>query len=238
MDDDAVLTPAPPNMAWLLTFADLVSLLITFFVLLYSMKEVDQSRWDVINGSFQGVFAVQEALVFQAPTEFKNADVQLSFQGDSLPYLETLLHTEVKYDDVLSKIETSYDERTNTLTIQLPTMQLFQSNSWQLTPQGKVAVAKLADHLRHWGNRMQVAGYAEPVTQPSADVPTAWELGMRRALTVVQSMYQRGVQSDIPAVSYGDSAVSESVPGLTIAQRAAWNRRVEVIVFGDKASAL
>ncbi|MDD9912152.1 MAG: hypothetical protein OXQ96_03775, partial [Alphaproteobacteria bacterium] len=40
MSDDAPPKPAPPNMAWLLTFADLVSLLITFLVLLYSMKTV------------------------------------------------------------------------------------------------------------------------------------------------------------------------------------------------------
>ena len=48
--------------AWLLTFADLISLLITFFVLLYSMKVVDTQKWEEMKGSFAGVFSIRSLL--------------------------------------------------------------------------------------------------------------------------------------------------------------------------------
>ena len=51
-DDDDIMEPTPADMGWLLTFADLISLLITFFVLLYSMKVVDTQRWDELKGTF------------------------------------------------------------------------------------------------------------------------------------------------------------------------------------------
>ena len=50
----------PPSDSWLVTFADLVSLLITFFVLLFSMKNINTQRWQDIRGALSGALAFEE----------------------------------------------------------------------------------------------------------------------------------------------------------------------------------
>lgn len=52
---------------WMTTFADLMSLLLTFFVLLLSMSEIDATRFRKINGSLKMAFGVQRVSVFDEP---------------------------------------------------------------------------------------------------------------------------------------------------------------------------
>lgn len=234
MDDDAAPQPEPPDMAWLLTFADLVSLLITFFVLLYSMKTVDQSKWDMINGSFRGVFADREALVMVHPEDFRTTEVVTEFQADSLRYLQSLLRTEFYDDPVLANIQTEFDEKKQQLIISLPSTLLFTSGSSELRRDGRLAVIKLADKLRHLDNNIEVAGHTDPSPSTSIEYPTNWELAMLRAIAVARIMYERGVDQTVPAFSYGDSRFEEIDPFLPEAKRYMRARRVDVIVLDDK----
>ena len=237
MSDDAVKKPEPPNMAWLLTFADLVSLLITFFVLLYSMKTVDQSQWDILRGALEGVFADEEAVVVIHPEEFKSVDTIQSFPADSLPYLENVLKTEFRLDPVLGNMRTEYDTVQDILTLSLPSSLLFQEGDANLQRAGRVAMIKLADKLRHLDNRIHVAGHTDPSPPKDEDIPTNWELAMLRAIDVVQLFYERGVSQNVPAFSYGDSRFEDEDSQLfSTAERYMRARRVDVLIYGDTAN--
>jgi chemotaxis protein MotB len=233
MDDDAPATPEPPDMAWLLTFADLVSLLITFFVLLYSMKVVDQSRWDVLKGAFSGVFAQEEAVVIIHPEEFDSSQILTQFPADSLPYLENVLRVEFKNDPVLSTLESSYDTGEDSLTLSLPASLLFEAGDTTLKREGRIAIIKLADKLRHLDNRIHVEGHTDPTPFQREGVPTNWELAMLRAIMVVQVLHERGVQKNVPAFSYGDSRFNEERPDSPDAERYTRARRVDIVIYGD-----
>ena len=52
---------------WVVTFADLMSLLLTFFVLLLSMSTIDATKFRKINGSLKMAFGVQRVSVFDEP---------------------------------------------------------------------------------------------------------------------------------------------------------------------------
>ena len=90
-DEDEGMNPEPPSMDWLLTFADLVSLLITFFVLLYSMKVVDVQKWDELKGSFSGVFSIREPIYKVSPDKDTSVEKIDPLKSDSLEYVEKLL---------------------------------------------------------------------------------------------------------------------------------------------------
>lgn len=53
--------------AWMTTFADLMSLLLTFFVLLLSMSEIDATRFRKVSGSLKMAFGVQRKNIFDEP---------------------------------------------------------------------------------------------------------------------------------------------------------------------------
>ncbi|PIZ31287.1 MAG: hypothetical protein COY40_02535 [Alphaproteobacteria bacterium CG_4_10_14_0_8_um_filter_53_9] len=76
---------------WLLTFTDLVALLVCFFVLLFSMKELDQDAWDSVRGSFDGVFAMVLDEERNPPTEAPQDDQVAPKKGSVLPYLQQVL---------------------------------------------------------------------------------------------------------------------------------------------------
>ena len=234
MDDEEQLGPEPPNMAWLLTFADLVSLLITFFVLLYSMKVVDQSRWDELNGAFQGVFAQEQAIVMIHPEDFKATQIISEFKGDSLPYLESILLAEFSRDPILQNMETYYSPGSDTLTLTLPSTLLYSVGSGSMKRTGKLAVSKLADKIRHLDNSIHVVGHTDPRPPIDESFPTNWELAMLRAVNVAEVMRERGIQKSIPAYSMGDSRYEElpqHLSELELNQRA---RRVEIVIRGSQ----
>jgi chemotaxis protein MotB len=233
MDDDALVKPEPPDMAWLLTFADLVSLLITFFVLLYSMKVVDESRWDVLKGALSGVFAREEAVVVIHPEEFDSSQVLTQFPADSLPYLENVLKVEFKNDPVLGALGTVYNPGEDSLTLSIPSTMLFETGEIRLKREGRIAIIKLADKLRHLDNRIHVEGHSDPAPFGREDVPTNWELAMLRAIMVAQVLHERGVQRNVPAFSYGDSRFGKIDSNLPEAERYTRARRVDIVIYGD-----
>lgn len=221
MSDDELQKPEPPNMAWLLTFADLVSLLITFFVLLYSMKTVDESRWDLIYGSLSGVFAETEAVIFVHPEEFKSAEIVNNFAADDLLYLEGILLQTFKSDALLSSLETKYDAKLDILKITLPGLLFYTKGQARLSVRGRVAMMKLADKLRHLDNQIQVVGFTDPEFRPNSTYPTVWELAMERAIAVTRIMYDRGMPPPIPSFSNGKITPNAEAP------------RVEILIYGD-----
>lgn len=94
-----------PISRWLLTFTDLVSLLMGFFVLLFSTKEIDSSRWEALSGTFQDSFSAQHAVVYVRPDNQNNAAKKpIKGADDQLTYLDSLLQQRLASDAVWAPI--------------------------------------------------------------------------------------------------------------------------------------
>ncbi len=224
--------------AWLLTFADLVSLLITFFVLLYSMKVVDTQKWEEIKGSFAGVFSIREPVVTSPPDQQTAIEKIDPLAADNLDYIEGILKQSFSQDMLLKDTTMTRDREQDRLIINVPSSLIFNSNEDSLRPEGRRAVQNLGDALRHLDNRIAVAGHTDPFPIKSKKFPSNWELGMARAAQIADVIISRGVTAPIRIVSYADSRFGEIDRGLPISKRYAISRRVEVIVYGEKDSEL
>ncbi len=228
MDDDDIMQPAPPDMAGLLTFADLVSLLITFFVLLYSMKVIDVQTWDELVGSFTGTFNPTKP-IFEMRPDMDASEKFVPRDADPLDYLQTLLKSRFSSDPLLRNATFGRDPVADTLTVQLPSTLLFESGNATLKPEGRQAILKLGDLMRHLDNRMDVAGHTDPIPIESRTI-TNWELAMDRAWQVTSLLTQQGVPGPITALSFADSRFENVAPDLPLAERLRKARRVEIIV--------
>lgn len=233
MDDD-IRPSEPPNMAWLLTFADLVSLLITFFVLLFSMKNVDQEVWEAVKGSFDGVFTVNKPVLHVAPDQDASIGRIALASADNLDYIQSILALRFRDNDILQQARLHRDVEKDILTVALPTTLLFAPGSATLKPQGTEAMAALADQLRFLDNRIEIAGHTDPSPIATADYPSNWELAMMRAVRVVTMLNDMGLEQNIPAVSYGDSRFPLVAPLEALDARYIKARRVEVIIHGKQ----
>ena len=232
--DDENFTPEPPNMAWLLTFADLVSLLITFFVLLYSMKVVDTQKWDELKGTFSGVFSIREPIYEVRPDKDTSIEKIDPIVGDNLEYIQSLLTHDFSVSEHLKDAKLSRDMKTDSLVISIANDSMFQADSDDLNEEGEAKVAELGDVLRHLDNRIEIAGHTGKHLVRTREFPSNWELSMMRAIHVAKLLEKEGIERDITTSGYGFSRFEDIDPFLPEDKREKLADRVEIILHTEK----
>lgn len=128
-----------PVAQWLLTFTDLVALLVCFFVLMFSMKELDAKAWDKIKGSMEGVFTVIPSEQVQAPQDAPQAETFVARRGSVLPYLQQVLRQKLAGSEAWRGWEGRYDRQRDEI--------------WYAWPEGR-DVGILASVLMTWRNEV------------------------------------------------------------------------------------
>ena len=229
MSQDHNTTEAPKaNNAWMIIFADLTALLLTFFVLLFSMSSINVAEWEEVITALSNKLGPnfsadkgQEGAALSIDTTFVPKAVDLD-------YLNNILTSKLSSDPVLGRAEISrLDDR---MVISLPSDALFRPSSAHLTEQALSAVGLLGDALLVVGNRIDVAGHTDPRPISTWEYPSNWELSLARAVSVASSLRQAGYTAPVAAIGYGDSRFDEVSPDLTEDQRLLKARRVDVII--------
>ncbi len=118
------------------------------------------------------------------------------------------------------------------MVVELPTDILFASGSASLSEEGERALAEVGAVLAAIPERrFQVAGHTDDVPIANATYPSNWELASARAITVLKTLVDAGVQAErVSAASYGETrpvASNETAEGREA------NRRIEIIVVPD-----
>jgi len=221
---------ATPSDAWLVTFADLVSLLITFFVLLFAMKNIDGQRWEDIKGALSGALSFEETVDHNV--QANNIETLNLIKADSLTYLRAILQERFKADAVLREATLDLNPFGDELKIALPSHLLFKTGSATLVAQGDEAIGRLGDMLRNIDNSIIIAGHTDPVPIQGGVFETNWELSMLRAVGVLKKLRTTGVVAPMQALGYADSRFDMIQSNLPVSMRYLKARRVEVII-GD-----
>ncbi len=121
------------------------------------------------------------------------------------------------------------------MVVELASDVLFGSGSANLSRDGKAAIAEVAQLLASIPDRkFQVEGHTDNIPISTAQYPSNWELASARALTVVKTMVDNGMDgARISAASFGDSKPAH--PNDSPEGRAS-NRRIEIVVVPDLSS--
>lgn len=196
--DDAVPVRVPDDR-WLVTFADLVALLLVFFVLLFSMKEINRDRWEELTGSFQGVFSPRDAVVWQRPDNFNNAEKKpIRGSSDALVYLDKLLQRRMAEDAVWQVMEGELSADKKELRYRLP--PLLADSGTELSEDGKAAVARLAALVRNWDNDLllRVVAPVDGMVAPFAAAVDVQKALIQQGVKVKQAAWHVPA-ADLPA---------------------------------------
>jgi chemotaxis protein MotB len=222
----------PPLALWLVTFSDLVTLLLTFFVLLLTMSSMDNAiltrvtlhtaDLGLLDKRGSGRVDPKERLVvelMEKPWEVmdkKQRIKDLLFPDDELP--EGLNKAELdKNLDILAKPDGVALVFTDKL--------LFAPGGSRLSPRGEALISVLVPVLMHTAAPVNVAGYTDP-TDNAAD---PYALSADRALSVLAFL----VDSGLPNRRFSLSAYGSGFPvvderGRPVASD--MNRRVEILL--------
>ncbi len=220
--------------SWLVTLVDLVSLMLAFFVLRFAMTTLDSPSFEKAAGSISLVLGQQVSVVDRAPPVEFSVEAERTRRGFSLAYLEPVLEAKMAGDAVLGLAQTARaGER---LVIALPADLLFPVGSATLTRDAARAVGVLSTALSTLPNRIDVVGHADP--QPMSGggrYRSNWELSLARADAVAARLIETGYPREPSVEGQGASRFPEVAPTLAMDRRFALARRVDVVIFPERA---
>ncbi len=207
------------NRVWLIQFTDLVSLLLTFAVLLYAMRDPTPGPWF---GQ-----AVEQAL----PTPgTQPATATGDFQPlPDIPVLETpalldlrylaaLLRTRAEGDGTLAQI--GIVERPDGLLLSLPAQLTFAPGSAEIAAAGRAVLTDLGAILSRIRNGIEVHGRTDPTPITRGAYANNWDLALARAGNAATVLRDTGYRRDI--LIYGQVGL----PGTDPAE----SRRVDILI--------
>lgn len=227
-------------LGWMLTFSDLVTLLLTFFVMLFAMKAPEVQKLKAAFGMFSGgadaalsitdkgkVGDFQQLLdSIRQPRadEFGTKEQDLAKGLDLPPAAEGGVAGPLQ-----QKVNLKSEERGVVIT--LANDLLFAPGQATLSPQAEQAIGQAAAVLRHGAQIISVEGHTDSVKPgPGAAAADNWSLSLQRALAVLHYL---NVKEGIPARRLRVAALGSTrplVPNDTPEHRA-MNRRTEIVLL-------
>lgn len=216
------------SQAWMITFADLTALLLTFFVLLFAMSRVDFASWDAIVNSLKQQLNPSKSGQAQSVGSRNQVTRIIIRQSIDLNYLNTLIVDKISDHPLLSRaIVTRLDDA---LVLSLPSDALFETGSAVLKEPAREATGLLVEVLTLVGNRVDIHGHSDPNPISGADYVSNWELSVARAMALASLLVRGGLNKDVAAFGFADSRYSDISTEFTEEQRLRLGRRVDVVI--------
>lgn len=219
--------PAKTSTAWMITVADLFSLMLTFFVLLYSMSVIQHDKWQAISHSLMQRLqvVVDEEVPVTAPSDFSMLRADFTF-ARGLDYLTTVMDKRFDTAEFEGVVLTRGEDR---ITLSLVSDSLFPKGSASVSPRGRETLHQIGQFLATVGNRVTIEGHTDPTPVHTASYPSNWELSMARAVSVATILRDAGYPYTVDVYGLGSSRYGE-LEQLSPARRDALARRVDIIV--------
>ena len=217
-----------PTPGWIIILTDIVALLLTFFVMLFSMSSVTPERWtELISALSTTVNPAREDPSTKPSAEFNISSV-LRKSAINLDYLLAVLEQKIERDELIkdSPIVNLNDRVVITLSGDL----LFAQGSAQLTGKARQALFLLGGVLRNINNSLGVNGYSEEDKISNSAFNSDWELSLARAIAVANELKRAGYSDEILSFGYGRSR-SSALKNFPEARKRALARRVDIVIM-------
>ena len=219
---------------WLVSYADFITLLFAFFVVMYSVSQVNEGKYRVLSGSLESAFRSEprSATPIQVgmPSSAAPAASPGVLQGGSLSPIQTLAR------EVAEQMKPLVDqglvdirEKDGWLEIEINNRILFSSGSARPAEEARVLLSLLGEVLGRFPNPVQVEGYTDNLPINSAAFSSNWELSAARAAAVVNLLAGYGLDpTQLVALGYGEN---NPVADNDTPEGRAENRRVILKIF-------
>jgi chemotaxis protein MotB len=215
--------------AWMVTYGDMMTLLLCFFVILVAMSEIKENRkYEDVVRSIQGAFGF-EGGVGTVPTDMAPLNSNLNKLQQAVKPYEPSHVGDSKQEGIEGKTFRVTQVREG-VEIAFGGPILFGRFSAELDQGADMQAAKIADVLRGHNTKIEVRGHTTTEPLP-ADSPyrDAFDLSYARARGVAEALMKAGIRPNrIRIVAAGDS--ERLVEQAYTESRRALNRRVDIVV--------
>jgi chemotaxis protein MotB len=220
---------------WLLTYADLITLLMVFFVLLFAMSHTDTQKFQALAASLRNAFNVSSSTGSQPSVVVSSNGSSTSVieQQDFQRILQAIQQAEAAQNIPSSQVSAQITNEGISVTVS--GTLLFFNGTNQIKPDGLVLLQKIGAILTTIPNAVRVEGYTDNIPVDSSQYPTNWELSAARAVAVVRYLSEGSGVAPQRLSAVGCGQYHPIVPNDTRAHREENRRAVIVVLYGSGA---
>lgn len=238
--------------SWLIPYADLLTLLLALFIILFASSQTDSKKYNSImrslNQAFSGGVGAfessnlipistepnMEAKKYDQPTsaqpqETYSEQQQLQKEQKDLEQLKEKLDEYINANSLSAQLDTKLTE--DLLMITIRDNALFASGSANVKPEAKLLAVAISDMLAQYPNyRIEVAGHTDNVPIGTAAFETNWDLSSKRALNFMKILLENAQVGPerFRSIGYGEY---HPIDTNDTTEGKAKNRRVEVSIL-------
>jgi len=236
--ENAIVEEGAP--AWVVTFGDLMSLLLCFFVLLLSFSEMDKAKYKEVSGSLAKAFGVQHKVrAFQVPKGVKM--IAKDFDQEVIPTKprEEFINVQKRVGVQLKKeIETQFHNLRELIQVEVGEKEVvirlmgetaFDSGKADIKEQMVPLLLKIGSGLSETKGDIIIAGHTDNVPLTGGPYGSNLKLSIARAATVAEFLLEESAlpPSRVSTMGFGKYRPMESNDTADGRKR---NRRVEIIL--------
>jgi len=238
---------------WLVSYADFITLLFAFFVVMYSISSINEGKYRVMSDSLVDAFREPPSSGKPIQMDSKKSEI---LPGSGKPIGTAALRPQSNTPERQQATEQMQKVAKNVLeamqplsqdgkvrvtqsprgiTVEINASLLFSSGDAVLQPQSKEALAAVAKVLAGVDNPIQVEGHSDNIPINSPAYPSNWELSSARAGSVVRLFSELGVPTTrMVAIGYADNQPLDTNASN---EGRARNRRVNVLILNEVGGA-
>lgn len=243
------------QISWVLMFTDLMALMLTFFVLLFSMSSPKLDYWDEVTASTaieQDVPQAQEQMDgFTGPDQGQNIVASNLSQGHNLTYVRTILEGLIARLPEIYREQIKITDLDDRLVIYAPTHWAFAEASTDLQDSGQALLTRMATLFEGLDNQIMIVGHAserelrvanlgetQSASSASNEVQnnpqqlvTPHLLALQRALTTSRLMQEFGYEHPIYLMGAGSGRANMMGDDFTDVQSAELIQRIDIVIL-------
>ncbi len=224
---------------WLVSYADFMTLLFAFFVVMYAISSVNTTKYQIVGNAIGSAFGKNrvfinqnDALLLQQTPQMRlprprPADAMLKREREQMTGMARDLLTALA--PLVSQGKVRVTETARGISIEISDSILFAQGEAGLSAGSTEVLQAIAQVLKADTHAIQVEGHTDNVPIARAQFPSNWELLAVRASGVVRLFVENGItESRLVAVGHGSN---QPVASNDSADGRMRNRRVKVMIL-------
>lgn len=216
------------GLRWLLTYADMITLLLAFFIILYASSKVDAKKYTDFVSSLRAAFGVPGAARPVVPIG-NGGDILLPV---SEPVGMLMQQMSIQLSDELKQDQVEIEQAEHSVVLRFREPLFFTLGSATLSDGAKVVLAKLVSYLLEIPYAIEVEGHTDSLPVKSSSFPSNWELSVARATAVIRYLVE---EHHVPPSRLAAKGMADNLPLVPNdpVRGNPRNRRVELHILTD-----